>query len=94
MAEAIRDALLRRRAVQALTGMSRSGIYAAIERGAFPKPVCIGDTRSVGWVESQVQAWINQQIAASQSAPSSPASSSRGSRIRAVDQAAKGAANG
>ena len=32
--------------------------------GAFPNPIRLG-ARAVGWIESEVDAWIREQIAAS-----------------------------
>ena len=50
--------------VQARTGLSRSTIYVRVAAGSFPKAVQLGG-RAVGWIESEVDAWIRQQIAAS-----------------------------
>jgi len=44
-----------------LTGISRSNIYDHIKKGKFPKQINLG-ARSVGWVESEVQEWIQQRI--------------------------------
>lgn len=46
------------------TGLSRNTIYVRLDQGRFPRPVSLG-TRSVGWLESEVDEWIRQQIAAS-----------------------------
>lgn len=66
MAAQIQPALtiLRRRQVEARTGMGRSAIYANIKAGTFPKPVSIGP-RSVGWVEAEIFDWIAKRIEAS-----------------------------
>lgn len=53
--------ILRLPAVKARTGLSRSSIYLRIARGDFPKPVSLGG-RAVGWIESEIQAWLQQQI--------------------------------
>ena len=53
--------ILRLPAVKARTGLSRSTIYLRISEGNFPKPVSLGG-RAVGWVESDIQAWLQQQI--------------------------------
>jgi prophage regulatory protein len=45
------------------TGDSRSGLYAKMSRGEFPRPVPIG-ARSVAWQEKLVLAWVEQKIAA------------------------------
>lgn len=54
---------LRRREVEARTGLSTSGIYAAIARGDFPKPIAIG-AQSRAWVESEIIAWQRARLAA------------------------------
>ena len=57
-------AILRLPLVMARTGLSRSTIYLRISEGRFPKPVSLGG-RAVGWIEAEVNDWLNQQIAAS-----------------------------
>lgn len=56
------DSLLRRPQVEQLTGLSRAWIYAAMKRGAFPKPVRIG-RRMVAWPKSVIDDWIEQRKA-------------------------------
>jgi prophage regulatory protein len=56
--------ILRRKQVEARTGLSRSSIYAFVAAGKFPAPVSLGD-RAVGWLESEVNEWIAGRIAAS-----------------------------
>lgn len=53
--------ILRLPAVKARTGLSRSTIYLRISDGAFPKPISLG-ARAVGWVESEVDEWVDQKI--------------------------------
>lgn len=60
-------AILRLPAVKARTGLSRSTIYLRISEGRFPKPVSLGD-RAVGWVEAEINDWLNQQIETSRKA--------------------------
>ncbi len=48
---------LRRPAVEAATGLSRSTIYEMMDRGEFPRPIRIG-RRAVAWPESAVIAWL------------------------------------
>jgi prophage regulatory protein len=55
--------ILRRRLVEAQTGLSRSKIYDLVTREQFPRPVKIG-ARAVGWVEADIAAWINEKIEA------------------------------
>ncbi len=54
--------ILRRRSVEAMTGLRRSTLYAYIAAGTFPRPVKLGE-RSVGWVEAEVEEWIAQAVA-------------------------------
>ena len=42
--------------VIALTGLSRSSIYARVSSNEFPKPIKIG-RRAVGWQEESIIAW-------------------------------------
>lgn len=62
-----RERLLRIAEVIAMTGISQSQIYRRVAAGEFPKPVRIFG-KSVAWVESEVQAWINDTIRASREA--------------------------
>lgn len=55
--------ILRRPAVQDRTGETRSTIYAKMARGEFPKPVKLGE-KAVGWVETEIEAYIDAKIAA------------------------------
>ena len=43
------------------TGLSRSSIYLFIKEERFPKPINLG-LRSVGWLESEIDAWIAARI--------------------------------
>lgn len=47
--------------VKAVTALSRSTIYLKMSRNEFPKPISLG-IRSVGWLESEVDAWVQLQI--------------------------------
>lgn len=53
--------ILRLPAVKASTGLSRSTIYLRVADGSFPVPVKIGG-RAVGWLESEVQEWLQRRI--------------------------------
>ena len=55
--------IIRRPEVEAITGLSRSSIYAKMENGAFPKAIKLGE-RSVGWLEHEVQEWLKNRISA------------------------------
>lgn len=56
--------MLRLRQVKEMIGLSKSAIYDRIAQGTFPKAVSLGG-RSVAWLESEVNAWLAAQIAAS-----------------------------
>lgn len=60
-------AILRLPAVRASTGLSRSSIYARVAERTFPQPVSLGG-RAVGWLQSEVQEWLQQRIDASRKA--------------------------
>ena len=55
--------ILRRKQVEARTGLSRSTIYTRIKAGTFPAPVSLGP-RAVGWIENDVQRWLSDRIEA------------------------------
>ncbi|MCA0184836.1 MAG: AlpA family transcriptional regulator [Proteobacteria bacterium] len=56
----------RRPDVEAQTGLPKSSLYALIAKGDFPKPIKIG-ARAVGWLDADVNDWIEKQVAASRS---------------------------
>jgi len=64
-------AILRLPAVKARTGLSRSTIYLRISEGSFPKPVSLGG-RAVGWIDSEVDAWLADRVAESRDATAHP----------------------
>lgn len=49
--------ILRRKQVEARTGLSRSTIYLRIQEGTFPRPINLG-ARAVGWLENEIEAWL------------------------------------
>jgi prophage regulatory protein len=62
--------ILRRKQVEARTGLSRSAIYGKLRRDpkrpseydpTFPRPVSLG-ARAVGWIESELEAWLAAQV--------------------------------
>lgn len=78
MAAQIQPALtiLRRKQVEARTGLSRSSIYARQRHNpkrpgdydpTFPKPVSIG-AKAVGWIEKEIDAWLTAQVEKSRKA--------------------------
>lgn len=62
-----RVALLKRKAVEAQTGLPRSSIYALIKKGDFPAPIKL-TAKAVAWSSVAVDGWIAGRIAASTSA--------------------------
>lgn len=54
--------ILKRRAVEALTGLSRSSIYRLAAASQFPKPIPLGP-RAVGWRADEIDYWIEQRTA-------------------------------
>ena len=67
--------LIRLPEVRRHVGLSRSSIYAKIALGVFPAPVSLGG-RAVGWLESDIDTWIEKRIEARRTLspvlPSSP----------------------
>jgi len=54
--------LIRIYQVKQRTGLSRSTIYERIKLGRFPSPIRLG-SRSVAWIESEVESWLWEQVA-------------------------------
>ena len=59
----LQNKLLRLPQDKLITGLSKSSIYARISEGTFPKQIALGP-RLVVWVESDIQNWISEQVAA------------------------------
>jgi prophage regulatory protein len=57
----VADTILRLPAVKHRTGLSRSTIYNRVSSCTFRSPVSLGP-RAVGWLESEVDAWLITQI--------------------------------
>ena len=79
MAAQIQTALtiLRRKQVEARTGLSRSSIYAKMRRNpkrpadydpTFPKNISLGGAKAVGWIEAEIDAWLVEQVQKSRKA--------------------------
>jgi prophage regulatory protein len=58
--------VLRRAEVERRVGLSRSRIYARMAAGDFPPPIQLGSGRAVGWLESDINAWLDRQIQAAE----------------------------
>lgn len=52
--------IIRIQEVMTATGLSRSTIWRRVRVGEFPTPLKLGglNTRSVGWREEDVEAWL------------------------------------
>jgi prophage regulatory protein len=66
--------ILRRKQVEARTGLSRSTIYSKMQSSrpalydpSFPKPISLG-AKSVGWIEAEIEDWLARQIQKSRKA--------------------------
>ncbi len=58
--------IIRRKKVEELTGLPRASIYDQVKKKKFPSPISLGDNcKSVGWLECEVNAWIEERIAKS-----------------------------
>ncbi|MGY0158276.1 helix-turn-helix transcriptional regulator [Edwardsiella tarda] len=58
------QSLIRLPEVQRRTGYSKAWIYRLLKENRFPQSIKIG-SRSIAFVESEVDDWINQRIAES-----------------------------
>ncbi len=45
-------------------GMSKPSVYRMMKEGNFPKSIQITGVRSVGWIESDIDRWIEARIQA------------------------------
>ena len=54
--------ILRLLETESRTGLKRSAIYEAMATGDFPRQVPLG-ARAVGWLESEVEAWLAARVA-------------------------------
>ena len=57
--------ILRLPEVCQVTGLKRAMIYRLQQRKSFPQSVKITD-HAVGWINAEVQAWLEQRVAARQ----------------------------
>jgi predicted DNA-binding transcriptional regulator AlpA len=59
----LNDQLVTMTFITQLTGLTDKWFYKLIKNGEFPKPIKLG--RSSRWLESEVEAWLQQRIAQS-----------------------------
>ncbi len=68
--------ILRRPQVEQKIGLSRSAIYERLDTESryydpeFPKPIALGNGKNppVGWIEAEIDGWLNAQIQRSRKA--------------------------
>ena len=61
-----RQKFLRLKSVLEKTGLTRSMTYELIKERSFPTSINLG-ARAVGWLESEIDDWIAQRVAARRS---------------------------
>ena len=59
----LNDQLVTMTFITQLTGLTDKWFYKLIKDGEFPTPIKLG--RSSRWLESEVEAWLQQRIAQS-----------------------------
>lgn len=59
----LKDQLVTMVFITQLTGLTDKWFYKLIKDGKFPKPIKLG--RSSRWLQSEVEAWLQQRIAQS-----------------------------
>ena len=55
--------IIRLPGVKNKVGLKRTSIYEKIKAGEFPKPIPLG-ARAVGWLEGDIDSWIESRIQA------------------------------
>jgi prophage regulatory protein len=60
--------ILRLADVEFRCGVNRRTIYYWMEQGIFPQPINLGP-RTVGWLDSDIEAWIQEKAQASRDDP-------------------------
>lgn len=56
----LNDQLVTMAFISGLTGLTDKWFYKLIKDGEFPKPIKLG--RSSRWLQSEVEAWLQQRI--------------------------------
>lgn len=64
--------LIRKPQVAEMTGLTLRGIDNRVAAGKFPKPVLLGDARTVGFVEAEIEQWMRDRIAERENPVMSP----------------------
>lgn len=53
--------VLKLKEVLAKTSLGKTTLYALLKQSQFPKPISLG-LRAVGWLESEIESWIQSKI--------------------------------
>jgi prophage regulatory protein len=56
--------ILRKRVVIERVGLSDTTLWRLERKGLFPKRIRITESGMIGWLESEVQAWIHARVRA------------------------------
>jgi prophage regulatory protein len=54
--------LLRLHDVMDRVGLRSSAIYQSVQRGTFPKPIRLGNSVSVAWLDQEIDAWLRARL--------------------------------
>lgn len=54
--------LVRERERARITGVPKSTWYLLMRRGRAPRPVPIAGSQAVGWVDTELEAWVQAQV--------------------------------
>jgi len=67
MSDQVRNtiSILRRKQVESRTGLCRSSLYRMMAEGRFPRQISLGGARAVGWIESEIDRWLESLTAKS-----------------------------
>ncbi len=63
------NCILRLPAVKARTALGRSTIYVLMAEGKFPQVIPLGGGGAVGWLEAEIEAWIQERAKTRNTAP-------------------------
>jgi prophage regulatory protein len=66
--------VLRLPEVKSKTGLGRTTIYRMESSGAFPRSIPLGG-KAVGWIEAEIDGWIEARMAERQGAPAASSAS-------------------
>jgi prophage regulatory protein len=81
--------ILRWRQVSARTGLSRPTIWRMVRENRFPRPLQLSSPAAVGWLTSEVAAWIESRVRQrdeQKQLPASPETRGRPRKARAFQQ--------